>query len=67
VSNLNNDGNGVPLGITSTWTTTAVATGTINVTLRHYPGNPPNKAANDPVNSPKSSTDIEVSFNTRIQ
>lgn len=67
VSGLNNDGNGVPVGITSTWATGAAATGNVRVTLRHYPGNPPNKAANDPVNSSKSSTDIEVDFNTRIQ
>lgn len=67
VTNLNNDGNAVPLGITSTWTTGAAATGTVKVTLRHYAGNPPNKAVNDPVNSPKSSTDIEVSFTARVQ
>jgi len=67
VSNLNPDANGIPLGITSTWTTTTAATGTIKITLRHYPGNPPNKAANDPVNSSKSTTDIEVEFNTSIQ
>jgi hypothetical protein len=67
VSALNNDAAGMPLGITSTWTTGAAATGNIKVTLRHYPGNPPNKATSDPVNSPKSSTDIEVDFNTRVQ
>jgi hypothetical protein len=67
VANLNNDPDGVPLGITSTWTTATTATGTIRVTLRHYPGNPPDKAAADPVNSPKSSTDAEVNFSTSIQ
>jgi hypothetical protein len=67
VSGLNNDAAGIPLGITSTWTTTAAATGTMKVTLRHYGGNPPNKAAADLVNSSKSSTDIEVEFNTRVQ
>jgi hypothetical protein len=67
VSNLNNDGNGIPLGISSTWTTGAAATGTIKITLRHYPGNPPNKAANDLVNSSKSATDIEVNFNSKLQ
>lgn len=67
VAGLNNDPNGVPLGITSVWTTGAVSTGTIAVTLRHYAGNPPGKDVADPVNSPKSSTDIEVTFNTRIQ
>jgi hypothetical protein len=67
VGNLNNDGNGVALGTTSTWTTTGAATGTLKVTLRHYAGNPPNKAAGDLVNSSKSATDIEVDFTTRIQ
>ena len=67
VSGLNNDSDGVPLGITSTWTTGAVATGKLKVTLRHYPGTPPGKAAADAVDSPKSGTDIEVEFNTKIQ
>jgi hypothetical protein len=66
VSGLNNDGNGIPLGITSTWTTGAAATGKIKVTLRHYGGTPPNKATADPVNSPKSDTDIEVEFDTNV-
>lgn len=67
VAGLNNDPAGIPLGITSTWTTGAVATGTIVITLRHYGGTPPGKGAADPVNSPKSSTDIDVTFNTKIQ
>lgn len=67
VSGLDNDPNGVPLGINSTWTTGAAANGTIVVTLRHYGGNPPGKALADLVDSPKSSTDITVTFNTRIQ
>lgn len=71
ISNLNNDANGVHLGITSTWTTGAASTGKANVTLRHYPGNPPNKAASDPLDSPKSSTDITTKdvggFNVKVQ
>lgn len=67
VAGLNNDAAGIPLGITSIWTTGAAATGTMKITLRHYPGNPPNKAAADDVNSSKSSTDIEVDFTTRVQ
>ncbi|MEI6950488.1 hypothetical protein V9K67_25115 [Paraflavisolibacter sp. H34] len=67
VSGLNTDAAGAPLGITSTWTTGAAATGSVAVTLRHYGGNPPGKAAADPVNSPKSSTDIDVTFTTRVQ
>lgn len=67
VSGLNNDGNGVPLGITGIWATGAVATGKIKITLRHYPANPPGKAIGDLVTSSKSDTDIEVEFNTKIQ
>lgn len=67
ISNLDTDDEGNPLGISSTWTTTGPATGTVQITLRHYPGNPPNKQAADAVNSTKSSTDILVTFNTRVQ
>jgi hypothetical protein len=67
VSNLNNDDNGMPLGTTSTWTTTAASTGQVTITLRHYPGNPPDKQTPDPVNSPKSSTDIVVEFPVQVQ
>ncbi len=68
VSGLNNDAAGIPLGITSAWTTTgATTTGNVKVTLRHYAGNPPNKATTDAVDNSKSSTDIEVQFDTRVQ
>lgn len=67
IGNFDTDINGVPVGITSVWTTGAAATGKVKITLRHYPATPPNKASNDPVDSPKSSTDIEVEFNTKIQ
>jgi hypothetical protein len=39
----------------------------MKVVLRHYPGNPPNKGAGDLINDSKSSTDIEVDFDTRVQ
>lgn len=67
VTNLDNDPDGMPLGVTSTWNTGTAATGTIRVTLRHYAGNPPNKALSDLVNSSKSATDLEVDFTTRVQ
>jgi hypothetical protein len=68
ISGLDNDPNGVPLGVTSTWTTTGAATtGKVKITLRHYPATPPGKAANDLVTSSKSATDIEVEFNSKIQ
>lgn len=62
ISNLNNDGNGLPLGLTSTWTTGAVSNGTVKVTLKHKPGI---KAAGDPVT--KGDTDIELNWVTRVQ
>lgn len=67
VSGLNNDRNGIPLGTSGVMTTGASANGTLRVVLRHYGGNPPNKAAADAVDSPKSSTDADVTFTTRIQ
>ncbi len=67
ISGLDNDANGVPLGVNSTWTTGGIATGSLKVTLRHYAAVPPDKAASDLVNSSKSNTDIEVIFNTKIQ
>jgi hypothetical protein len=71
IGNLNNDANGVPLGITSTFTTGAVSSGKLNITLRHYGGNPPGKAAGDLENSSKSETDISTrdlgGFTVKIQ
>jgi hypothetical protein len=62
VSNLNNDSNGLPLGISSTWTTVAAAKGTLRITLKHKPGA---KAAGDPVS--KGETDLEIGFGLRLQ
>lgn len=67
IAGLDNDPNGVPVGIKSTWTTGVAANGSLKITLRHYPAVPPNKAAGDLVNSSKSNTDIEVIFNTKVQ
>ncbi|RYY57640.1 MAG: type 1 periplasmic binding fold superfamily protein [Chitinophagaceae bacterium] len=66
VSNLNNDSNGIALGTTSTWTTGAAGTGQVVITLRHYPADPPNKAADDQVDSAKSGTDVEATFNVVV-
>lgn len=65
VGDLNLDDNGVTLGSESTWTTGAAATGTVMITLRHYPEG--GKAESDPVNSTKSGTDVEVVFDTEVQ
>lgn len=65
ISNLSTDGNGVPVGVTGTWTTGAKSTGKMRVVLRHYPNG--GKEANDPVDSPKSGTDIDTEFSTVIE
>lgn len=62
-SNLSTDSKGLPLGVTSTWlASSAIGTGTLNVTLKHKPGA---KAAGDPVS--KGETDISLDFSLRIQ
>jgi len=71
VSNLDADANGVPVGLTSTWTTGAVSTGKMQITLRHYPAVPPNKAVADLATSTKSGTDISTvdigGFTVKVQ
>lgn len=71
VSNLDADANGVPVGLTSTWTTGAVSTGKMQITLRHYAAIPPNKATGDLVTSDKSTEDISTAgiggFTVKIQ
>jgi len=64
VSNLDGDDNNVSLGLHSTWTTTSSATGAITITLRHYANG--GKIETNPINSTKSSTDLEVDFNTQV-
>ncbi|GEM_PF-389758 len=71
VSNLDADANGVPVGLTSTWATGTISTGKMQITLRHYPAVPPNKAVADLVTSTKSGTDISTvdigGFTIKIQ
>lgn len=62
ITSLNNDGAGLPLGTTSVWGAGSVSNGTVKITLKHKPGA---KASGDPVS--KGETDVEVTFNTRIQ
>lgn len=65
ISDFDLDSNGVPLGLGSVWTTGAAGSGTVKVTLRHYEDR--GKETSDPVNSSKSTTDAEVTFNTIIE
>jgi hypothetical protein len=59
---LDKDTKNLPLGLSSTWTTTGAASGTLNVTLKHKPGV---KAANDPVS--KGETDVSLDFQLTIR
>lgn len=63
ISDYSLDTKGLPLGITSTWTTAASAgTGTLNVTLKHKPGV---KAAGDLVS--KGDTDLAIDFKLSVK
>lgn len=55
VSSLDTDANGLPLGLSSIWTTGAASTGKIQIILKHKPGS---KANGDPLT--KGETDIEL-------
>lgn len=71
IGNYDTDANGIPVGLTSRWTTGAVSTGKLQITLRHYGATPPNKALADGVNDAKSSTDLTTKdiggFTVKIQ
>lgn len=60
VSDFDIDTNGMPLGTNNVWTTGDAAEGNVVIVLRHYPEG--GKAADDPVNSTKSSTDAGAVF-----
>lgn len=60
VSNYDIDVNGMPLGTNNVWSTGDSAEGNVAIVLRHYPEG--GKAADDPVNSTKSSTDAGAVF-----
>jgi hypothetical protein len=53
----------MPLGITSVWSTGSAAAGTVTIVLRHYADG--GKEADDPVTSPKSTTDAGAIFNVQ--
>ncbi len=65
ITNLNNDSNGLPLGLTAQITTATPANGSLRIVLRHYGEG--GKDASDPVTSPKASSDADVSFPLTVQ
>jgi len=64
VTDLDKDSEGITLGLNSVWTTSGPGSGTIRLVLRHYPAG--GKDETDPVNSSKSSTDMDVSFAVQV-
>lgn len=65
ISGLNTDLNGIPVATASVWTTGTPGTGKLRIVLRHYPDG--GKAADDSVDSPKSSTDVDTEFTTVVE
>jgi hypothetical protein len=61
VTNRNLDANSLPVGLTSTWTTTAASSGTINLKLRHQPETKNGECPGT------GDTDIDVTFKVQIQ
>lgn len=57
------DANNKEIGLTSTWTTGAAGSGTMNITLKHQPDL---KKDNAGVNCDLGETDISVNFTTQI-
>lgn len=64
IDGLDNDVNGLPLGVSSVWTTTTETGGTLTLVLRHYPNG--GKELSDPVNSTKSTTDAGAVFTVKV-
>lgn len=61
ITHTDEDKNGLPVGITSTWTTTTASTGAVTVTLRHQPGV---KTGDCPG---AGDTDVAITFAVEIQ
>ncbi len=64
INGLDKDENNVTLGLKSVWTTTGHGEGKVKITLRHYQN--ANKAEADLINSSKSSTDAELTFDVHV-
>ena len=62
----NFDENGKPVGLQSVFTTTAAATGTLTITLRHEPNKSAANVASGNITNAGGSTDAEVSFTISV-
>ncbi len=61
------DGNNLPVGLQTSWTTGAPTSGTLNVILRHQPNKSASGVAQGDATNAGGETDIEVGFQLTIQ
>jgi hypothetical protein len=61
------DANGKPIGLLNTWTTGAVSSGTVMITLRHQPDKNALGVLGGDITNAGGETDVEVTFPVRIQ
>jgi len=61
------DGDGNPVGLSNTLTTTSAGSGTIKVTLIHEPEKDADGVAGGSITNAGGETDIEVTFNVTVQ
>ncbi len=61
------DGDGNPLGLSSTLTTTTAGAGTLKITLRHEPNKSATGVNTGDISNAGGETDIEVSFDIDVQ
>ncbi len=67
VAYADTDGDGNPLGLTSTVTTGAAASGALKITLRHEPDKNADGVSDGNITNAGGETDIEVTFNVDVQ
>lgn len=61
------DGNGNPLGLATTVTTTDASSGSLTVTLRHQPDKTASGVSDGDITNAGGETDIEVTFDVTVQ
>lgn len=61
------DGNGQPVGLSTTVTTGAAGTGTLKITLKHEPDKSATGVSNGDITNAGGETDIEVNFTVDVQ
>lgn len=64
IDDLDQDSEGITLGLNSVWTTAGPGSAMVRLVLRHYPAG--GKDETDPVTSSKSSTDMDISFTVQV-